>query len=76
MEDFNLSKEQLKGELDFCLRLWEKQAGCKFGGGTRCDECAVPYLLLKLINGEVLHGEMKRLTLDDWKKKSEKMKNL
>lgn len=65
--------QKLIDELSFCLELWEKNGGCAFGGCTRCEQCAVPYLLLKLINGEVLHGEMKRLTIDEWKKKREEL---
>lgn len=61
--------EKLKEELNFCLKLWEKQGYCNFGGKTKCEECAVPYLLYKLITGEVLHNKtMKRLTLEEWKK--------
>ncbi len=57
----------LKEELGFCLKLWEEKGGCTFGGGNNCEECAAPYLLLKLISGEVLHGDdMKRLSLEDW----------
>ena len=56
-------------ELKFCISLWEKQGHCEFGGHTECPQCAAPYLLLKLINGEVLHGDMERLTLDEWKAK-------
>lgn len=68
-------KPELTGELEFCLKLWEEKGFCEFGGKTLCEECAVPYLLLKLINGEVLHGkEMKRLTLKDWKNKLESIK--
>ena len=64
----------LKEELGFCLELWEMEGGCTFGGGNNCEECAAPYVLLKLISGEVLHGEdMDRLSLDEWKKK---VKNL
>jgi ASC-1-like (ASCH) protein len=62
---------QLKNELRFCLKLWKEKGGCTFGGGTRCEQCAVPYLLLKMLTGEVLHGDMKRLTLEDWEKKIE-----
>ena len=62
-------------ELGFCLELWSKQGYCKFGGHTNCEECATPYLLLKLINGEILHGEMKRLNLEDWKEKLKILKN-
>jgi hypothetical protein len=50
----------------------EIQGHCGFGGQTKCEECAAPYLLWKLSTGEVLHGKMQRLTLDDWKKKIEK----
>jgi len=56
-------------ELDFCLKLWEGKGSCEFGGCTKCDPCAVPYIFLKLIYGEVLYGKMERLTLEDWKKK-------
>jgi hypothetical protein len=62
-------------ELKFCLELWEKRGSCKFGGHTKCGECAAPYLLLKMINGQSLHGKMKRLTLDDWKKKLEELES-
>ena len=63
-------KEKLIKELEFCLRLWGKQGYCEFGGHNKCEQCAAPYLLLKLINGEVLHGkEVKRLSLKDWKEK-------
>ena len=62
-------KEKLIEELEFCLKLWEEKGHCGFGGYTKCEQCATPYLLLKLINGEVLHGKMERLTLEDWQKK-------
>ena len=67
-------KEELVKELEFCLKLWQEQGFCKFGGYTKCEQCACPYLLLKLISGEVLHGDMQRLTLEDWKKKLEEVK--
>ena len=56
-------------ELEFCLKHWEAQGGCTFGGQTKCQECGATYLLLKLISGEVLHGNMQRYSLNDWKKK-------
>jgi hypothetical protein len=65
-------KEKLSDELKFCLELWQKQGHCTFGGRTDCEQCAVPYLLYKLITGNVLHGDMDRLTLDDWEKLAEK----
>ena len=68
-------KEKLIEELEFCLKLWGEKGFCKFGGYTKCEQCAVPYLLNKLITGEILHGDMTRLTLEDWKKKLEGMKN-
>ncbi len=61
-------------ELEFCLKMWDDKGGCTFGGNTRCEECAAPYLLLKLINGEVLHGDIKRLTLNDWTEKLKELK--
>lgn len=67
--------EELIKELEFCLKLWEKQGYCEFGNHTNCQECAAPYLLLKLINGEILHGKMKRLNLEDWKKKLSLLKD-
>lgn len=67
-------KQKLKEELQFCLELWEKQGYCEFGGYTQCEQCAVPYLLYKLITGKVLHGKMQRLTLSDWKKRLARLK--
>ncbi len=64
-----MEKSQYIKELKFCLDLWKKQGGCQFGGKTKCEECAVPYILLKFISGDVLHGDMKRLTLEDWEEK-------
>lgn len=60
-----MQADKLVHELEFCLRLWEEKGYCEFGGKTECYECGVPYLLLKLINNEVLHGEMERLKLED-----------
>lgn len=62
-------------ELEFCLKLWEKQGYCEFGGYTKCEQCAAPYLLYKLITGKVLHGKMKRLSLNEWKKKLNELKD-
>lgn len=56
-------------ELKFCINLWETEGGCTFGGGTKCESCAVPYLLLKFISGEVIHGDVSRLSLNDWNAK-------
>lgn len=67
------SKDALTKELTLCLELWKKNGGCSFGGGTKCHQCATPYLLLKLINGELLHGTMKRLILKDWQEKLNKL---
>ncbi len=67
--------EKLIEELEFCLEYWEKQKYCKFGNHTKCEQCAAPYLLYKLITGKVLHGKkMKRLTLEDWKQKLNEIK--
>jgi hypothetical protein len=55
------------------LNLWETEGGCTFGGSMRCEKCAVPYLLWKFISGDILHGEMKRLSLDDWKNKLDEL---
>ena len=60
---------QLKEELRFCLNIWEKQGYCTFGGKTNCEQCASPYLIFKLITGEILDKDAKRLTLREWKKK-------
>jgi len=64
-----MGKEKYIEELEFCLKLWETKDGCTFGGKTKCQNCAVPYLLLKFISGEVLHGNIQRLSLNDWKNK-------
>ena len=60
-------KESLKEELEFCLSLWEKQGFCKFGGQTKCEQCGTPYILYKLLTGKALHGDIRRLSLDEWK---------
>ncbi len=65
--------ENAKDELEFCLELWGKKDGCDFGGGTRCEECAAPYVLYKLITGEVLHDD-ERLTQEDWRGKLKEVK--
>ena len=63
-----------KEELNFCLKLWEEQGYCEFGKKTYCEQCAAPYVLWKMISGEVIHGpDVERLTLEQWK---EKIKNL
>lgn len=66
-------KKALREELNFCLKLWKEQGYCEFGGHTECEQCAAPYLLWKLLTGEVLHGKMKRLTREDWKKRLERI---
>ena len=68
-------KQRLIEELNFCLEHWEKQGNCEFGGYTKCEQCAAPYLLYKLITGTALHGKgMKRLTLEEWKEKLNEIK--
>ena len=69
------TKKKFIGELEFCISLWENKGNCEFGGFTKCEQCAAPYILLKLITGEVLHGKIKRYTLRDWKNKVNKIKN-
>jgi hypothetical protein len=71
--DNEVSKKELLKEMAFCLELWEKQSGCTFGGCTQCAACAVPYLLLKLLTGEMLHGNMQRLTLREWREKYDQL---
>jgi len=64
-----MNKEALE-ELKFCLKLWKEKGYCEFGQKTKCEECAAPYVLLKMINGEVIHGpDKKRLTLKEWEEK-------
>jgi hypothetical protein len=63
--------DKSKKELLFCLDLWKTQGHCGFGEKTKCTECAAPYLLFKMITGEVFDGE--RLTLEDWEKKITKI---
>jgi len=70
-----VEKQELKKELQFCIALWEEKGFCTFGNKTECEKCAVPYLLWKLISGEVIHGEnIKRLSLEDWKTKLKNLK--
>ncbi len=63
-------QEKLLNELKFCLSLWEKQGYCSFGGHNKCEQCAAPYLIYKLITGQALHGDnFQRLDIKDWKGK-------
>ena len=72
-----MNKEDLLKELEFCLRLWEEKGGCAFGRFTKCEDCAAPYLLLKFISGEIIHGkDSKRLSLEEWKNKYQELKDL
>jgi hypothetical protein len=64
-------KDKLIYELKFCLEHWEKYGFCKFGERTECSSCAAPYLLYKLITGEVIDG--KKLGLEEWKAKLESL---
>ena len=36
-----MQRENLLHEMGMCLDLWEKQGGCMFGWGNKCEECAV-----------------------------------
>lgn len=62
-------KDKYVKELNFCLQLRETEWGCTFWWWNKCEKCAVPYLLLKFINWEILHWDIHRLTLDDRKEK-------
>lgn len=63
-------QQTLLHELNFCLQLREKERGCTFWWRTKCEQCAVPYLLWKVLTGEIIHGDIKRLTLEERKEKS------
>lgn len=43
-------KEDIKKEIDFCIKLREEQGGCSFGKSTRCEQCAALPVLRKLYN--------------------------
>ena len=69
-------KETYMHELDFCLDLWEEKWGCEFWWETKCEQCGVLYLLLKLLTWKVLHGKgITRLSKEDWKKKITEIKS-
>ncbi len=53
-----------KEEFEFCLELWGKQGGCSFGKEKHCTFCATPYVLWKLMTGEIIHEE---LSLEEWR---------
>ncbi len=65
-----MKKERLLKELVLCLNIWEKRGYCEFGGMTKCEDCGVPYVMWKLITGQVLDKDKvnKRLALNDWKR--------
>jgi len=60
-------------ELKFCLKLREESWGCTFWWSTKCSQCAVPYILYKFISWNILHWDIDRLTLEDWKLLIEKI---
>ena len=60
-------KEEIKKELDFCIKLREEQGGCNFGKGTKCEQCAAISVLWKLYAGEVLDNQ--KLSLEERKEK-------
>jgi len=64
------SKQELLDELETCVKAWENLGYCHIGGRNECFTCPVPYLLLKLITGEVLSERFSfRWKLEDWKDK-------
>lgn len=69
-------KDILVKELGFCLKIWDKKWWCTFWWWTKCHQCATPYLLLKLINWEVLHWDIQRLSLEEWKQKFNSLKDV
>jgi hypothetical protein len=62
-----LTKEDIKKELDFCMKLREEQGGCNFNGWTKCEQCAAMSVLRKLYSGEVLDGQ--KLSFEERKEK-------
>ena len=60
-------KEDIKKEIDFCIKLREEQGGCSFGKGTKCEQCSALSVLRKLYNWEVLDGQ--KLSLEKRKEK-------
>lgn len=62
-----LTKEDIKKELDFCMKLREKQDGCNFNGWTKCEQCAAMSVLRKLYSWEILDEQ--KLSLEQRKEK-------
>ena len=60
-------KEDIKKEIDFCMKLWEEQGWCSFGKSTKCEDCAALSILRKLHTWEVLDGQ--KLGLKERKEK-------
>jgi hypothetical protein len=60
-------KSEYISELKFCLWHREEKWWCAFWWWTKCIQCAAPYILYKLISWKVLHWDMDRLNLEDWK---------
>ncbi|MGD0275156.1 MAG: hypothetical protein ABSB79_03705 [Syntrophales bacterium] len=51
-------EDKIKMELNMCLELWGKQGFCTFGKETRCKQRGAPYVLYKMLTGNVFHGDM------------------
>lgn len=62
-----IAKEDIKKEIDFCIKLREEQGGCNFGKWTKCEQCSALSVLRKLYSWEVLDGQ--KLSLEQRKEK-------
>ena len=60
-------KEDIKKELDFCIKLREEQGGCSFNKGAMCENCAALSVVRKLYSWEVFDGQ--KLSLEERKDK-------
>ncbi len=60
-------KEDIKKEIDFCIKLREEQGGCNFNKRSKCEQCSALSVLRKLYSWEVLDGQ--KLSLEERKNK-------
>ncbi len=66
-----MKKEYLIEELEFCLKKWEEDGYCDFGGKRECEDCGSPYLTYKMITGKDAEEE---IGLKEWKEKLKEIK--
>ena len=60
-----LMQMEYEDELRMCVKLYNKQGGCKFSEGAKCEKCGSIPLLVKLITGKTHHCSLDELVVTE-----------